>query len=302
MRNEVLLRPALLAAGWRDSELQRDRRSGRLTVLRRGAYLLDDGVARDAEERHRLLVAAELARVSPEAVVSHVSAAVMHGLPVWGLPLTRVHVTRARPGGARLGPKVHVHAAPLRPDETAPMHGMAVTGVARTLVDLSRTAPFEVAVAVLDAALHDGLVGAQQMEEALVRAAGWRGVPAARRAVAFADDRAESVGESRSRVALRRAGIPAPTCQWEVDLGGGRSARTDFAWPDERTVAEFDGRVKYGRLLRPGQDPGEVVYQEKLREDALRAIGLRVVRWSWRDLDDFHPTAARLTAALTHPT
>ena len=35
---------------------------------------------------------------------------------------------------------------------------------------------------------------------------------------------------------------------------------------------EFDGRVKYGRLLKPGQDPGEVVFAEKRREDLIRGV------------------------------
>lgn len=56
-------------------------------------------------------------------------------------------------------------------------------------------------------------------------------------------------------------------------------AETDFGWPALRTVGEFDGRQKYGRLLSPGQDPGEVVYREKLREDEVRATGLGMVRW-----------------------
>ena len=30
----------------------------------------------------------------------------------------------------------------------------------------------------------------------------------------------------------------------------------DFGWPEQRTVGEFDGRVKYGRGLTPGGDPG----------------------------------------------
>jgi hypothetical protein len=41
--------------------------------------------------------------------------------------------------------------------------------------------------------------------------------------------------------------------------------RCDLGWEQQRTVGEFDGRVKYGRLLRPGQDPGEAVAQERLR-------------------------------------
>jgi hypothetical protein len=87
---------------------------------------------------------------------------------------------------------------------------------------------------------------------ALDRARGCPGVPVARRVVAFADGRSESVGESRSRVAIAAAGLPPPELQWSMRLDHGM-AYTDFAWPELRTVGEFDGRVKYGRLLRPGQ-------------------------------------------------
>lgn len=68
--------------------------------------------------------------------------------------------------------------------------------------------------------------------------------------------------------------------------------------PEQRTVAEFDGKVKYGRLRRPGEDPGEAVFREKRREDAVRAADQAVVRWTWHDLDDFAPTAAHLRRTL----
>jgi hypothetical protein len=94
---------------------------------------------------------------------------------------------------------------------------------------------------------------------------------------------------------MMRAGLPAPVLQWDVYTAGGHwIGRVDFAWPDLRTVAEFDGRIKYGRLLRPGQAPGEVVFAEKVREDALRDEDLGMVRWTWPDLDDFAPVADRL--------
>ena len=118
-------------------------------------------------------------------------------------------------------------------------------------------------------------------------------MPAARRVIAFADGRSESVGESRSRVAIAAAGLPPPELQWPVRLADG-TAYTDFAWPELRTVGEFDGRVKYGRLLRPGQQPGDVVHAEKLREDAVRAQDWEMVRWTWADLTTFDATAARI--------
>ncbi|GAA4698289.1 hypothetical protein GCM10023215_40850 [Pseudonocardia yuanmonensis] len=63
-------------------------------------------------------------------------------------------------------------------------------------------------------------------------------------------------------------------------------------------VGEFDGRVKYGRLLPPGQEPGDAVFAEKIREDAIRAAGWTVLRWTWGELRDFGPVAARLRRAL----
>jgi hypothetical protein len=100
-------------------------------------------------------------------------------------------------------------------------------------------------------------------------------------------------------VAIARAGLPMPRPQWQVrDSEGELVGRADFGWVAHRVVGEFDGRVKYGRLLRPGEDPGDAVYREKLREDALRAEGITVVRWTWHDLDDFAPIAARLHRAL----
>ena len=31
---------------------------------------------------------------------------------------------------------------------------------------------------------------------------------------------------------------------------------TDWHWPADDIYGEFDGKVKYGRLLKPGQDAG----------------------------------------------
>jgi hypothetical protein len=55
---------------------------------------------------------------------------------------------------------------------------------------------------------------------------------------------------------------------------------------------------KYGRLLKPGQDPAAAVVAEKLREDKIRDLDLRVVRWIWAEIDHFDPVAERLCRAF----
>jgi hypothetical protein len=96
---------------------------------------------------------------------------------------------------------------------------------------------------------------------------------------------------------MDRARVPTPVLQWEVPtlqwLGP-----CDFGWPELRTVGEFDGRFTYGRLLGPGQDPGDVLFAERRREDAIRGAGFSVVRWVWADLDDFDDVVERLNTAF----
>ena len=117
--------------------------------------------------------------------------------------------------------------------------------------------------------------------------------------VAMADARSENPGESASRVRLIEAGIPVPELQYEVfDEDGRLVARTDFCWEEFKTLGEFDGKVKYGRLLNPGQDPGDVVFEEKVREDALRRLGWQVVRWIWADLARPEELAERVRRAF----
>lgn len=291
----LFTRRALLAHGFDDGEIRGRRRRGELITLRRGAYAA--ALPERPEDRHAVQVRATVPQVSADAAVSHLSAAVLHGLPVWGDPLRRVQMTRNRRSGARITADLHVHAAPLEPWELVVIDGITVTSVARTLVDAARQVGFEQAVVVADAALWRKIVSREELDLALAAAHGRPGVPAARRALGFARWGSESVGESRSRVAMMRAGIPAPVLQWQVPTASGL-VHADFGWPRYRTFGEFDGREKYGRLVPPGRTAADVVYTEKRREDAMRDEDLRAVRWGWSDITPFAPTAARLRHAF----
>ena len=74
--------------------------------------------------------------------------------------------------------------------------------------------------------------------------------------------------------------------------------RSDFAWRRGRVLGEFDGQVKYGWLLKPGEAAGDAVFEEKRREDALRDNGARVVRWVWDELAQPTHVIARIQRAL----
>jgi len=46
--------------------------------------------------------------------------------------------------------------------------------------------------------------------------------------------------------------LPALELQHDIYDGNGRLvARVDFCWEEQRTIGEFDGKIKYGQLVKP---------------------------------------------------
>ena len=282
----ILRRADAVRQGYSDAELARLVRRRELLRLQRGTYTVQPAaVPSEIAARHVLLARATVAGLRVPSVVCSASAAAVHGLPVWGIQLDRVHVLRRPPAGGNGSSRLRVHVARLTVDEETFVDGLPITTVTRTVVDVARSAPFEAAVVTADAALHLRRTSKAQLEECLGRMGAVPGVRAAARVITFADGLSESVGESRSRVLIHRLGLPAPDLQVRVLRAGGWAiGRCDFGWERYRTVGEFDGRIKYGRLLQPGQHPGDAVFEEKRREDALRDHRWEVARWTWDDL------------------
>jgi hypothetical protein len=296
--SEINLHRELLEQGFTKFELGRLVRGGTLTRLRRGAYA--EPLPPDAPPAvaHKAVLAATLRQLSEEAVVSHVSAAVVHGLPTWTDQLDRVHLTRDRAGGGRRRGDLYVHGLPVCEAEVTTVEGIRLTGLARTALDLSCCESLERSVAVGDAALRLGL-RPYELLAVVEGAKGRHGIARARCSAGLVDVRSESPGESFSRVRFWRWRVPTPTLQHEVrDPLGRVVACGDFGWPELGTIGEFDGKVKYGRLLRPGQTPEDAVFAEKLREDRIRDLGWQVVRWTWADLANRAELVGRLEAAF----
>jgi hypothetical protein len=274
----------LLEQGYDHDDLRRLQRAGELIRVRRGAYAYEDKPDQQIEDRHRRLLLGSAPQLRDGAIFSHGSAAVLHRLPVWSGAVDRVHVTRDRRGGGVKRAVVQVHGAPLNPSEIILIDNMPATSLARTVLDLARTLPMTQAVAAGDRALALGL-RTQELDAVLAEMARWPGIRAARRVIEFLDVRSESAGESVSRVRLMEEGLPRPEPQYGLFGPDGRLlARVDFYWKEHQTVGEFDGKTKYGRLLKPGQRIEDVIFKEKLREDAVRDLGLQMVRWIWPDL------------------
>jgi hypothetical protein len=294
----VLTTSQLYAAGVTQRELLRLVRAGILRSVRRGVFV-DASLwsAWSADDRYRALVVGTLLCSDRDVVASHESAAVLLGLAHLGPWPDLVHVTVPPASGSRHSGKVRRHAAVLHGGSVTTRCGFRVTTPARTAVDLARGRGFRVAVVTLDRALRFGDASKDELIGVLSGCAGWPGASAAKRAVAFADARSESVGESVSRVVLAEQGLAPDDLQHQLFSARGFVGRSDFWWEAARTVGEFDGKVKYG-AFDPAKDPREVLWEEKKREDRIRDLNVQVVRWTWWDLEHPDGWLRRLRSAL----
>jgi hypothetical protein len=178
--DDIRLTRTLREQGYDYDDLQRLQQAGELVRIRRGAYALRDRSDLTLEERHRRLVLATAPQLLDGAVLSHGSAAVLHGLPVWPAAVEWVHVTRSRRGGGIKRGVVQVHGAPLAAPEIVLIDKMPVTSLCRTVLDLARALPMIQAVTAGDRALALVLTR-NALEASLVAMARWPGVRAARR-------------------------------------------------------------------------------------------------------------------------
>lgn len=236
------------------------------------------------EQRHRQLIEATTPFVDLGNVFSHTSAAVLHGLPVPRDSSLGVATMLRRTAGHGNGDtNLRVRNTRFAEDQVTVIDDLPVTTLSRTVCDQARLESFEWGEAAADAAMHRGVTRSELMAE-LERFPRLAGVKQARRVLKFADARAESPGESLSRVQMARYRLPEPVLQIELfDASGEFVARCDFGWPERGLVGEMDGEQKYGALLRPNEKASHVIMREKRREQAIRQLGLWYVSWGWSE-------------------
>ena len=240
----VFLRPQVIAAGLSSDEIRQRIRTNAWTAIRRGAYV-ESAIWRSMTEaeRYRARCFAVFAKIGGDAVLSHVSAVALHDLPTWGHDLGMVHASRGRTSRVEAG-VVH-HRSPAPAEQTAEVAGLTISAPGRALVETALISPYEACVPTADAALRAGMTTKHELLHIVDSMRDWAGARNAGRVVAFADGRAESVGESRARVALDLAGLPEPALQYDVrDRLGNLVARLDFYFEEDRTIVEGPRSVR----------------------------------------------------------
>jgi hypothetical protein len=179
---------------------------------------------------------------------------------------------------------------------------MPVTTPARTVVDIARTLRRPTAFSLAATALarpHRGrpITTADEVLAELDALGPARGVRAARAIVGAVGTGCQSPAEAHSLMLMLDAGLERPAQQVEFRDAEG-SMVVDTFWKSAGLVGECDGVSKYLREDRgDGMAAAKAVVAEKRREDRLRALGFRVVRWSTSTLRDAQAFIALLRAA-----
>ncbi len=289
--DELLLIPGLTPGlTWR--MLQRGAERGAIERIGHGGYVDAREWSMLRADEQSLLRALAHARQRPEAVLSHSSAALLHGLPI-AIPPTRPEVLRLRSQHDLGGAGVRARSS-VAPAEATAIDGVRVVPLERTVLDLAATLPFREALAPIDGYLARG--GTRDALDDLLGGLRIRGARRAEVAIAHGDAGAANGGESLSRGTVHELGFPPPVVQMPVP---GTAHQTDLGWPEFELRGELDGFQKYvDARFTDGRTPAQVVFAEKRREDEIRLItGHRFVRWTFEDALRVHPLRRALLRA-----
>lgn len=176
----------------------------------------------------------------------------------------RLHVLNPESHQLRPAPGLVVHrrdGAPL-----VKIDGRPTTAPAWTAIEVARSLRRPRALATLDAAIRSSHCDRAELARAVVAQAGRRGIVKVRDLLPLADGRAESPMESEARLVMLDGGLPSPVLQFEIVDSLGQLRRLDFAWPQFKVAAEYDGGQWHGGM-------------DALRRDRERLAALQDLSW-----------------------
>lgn len=298
----------LMRLGATARSLANNVRTKKLIKVTRGWYVAADRWSTwHPESRHLAAVLAAHRDAIEPPLFSHHSAAVLLGLPLWGLGNEVVHTISATTSARRSS--VVRHRLKAAEADTGTVAGIRCTNHDRTLFDLCRVASEEMVVGCADSILRRRLrrgrsidvdawlAWKEQMSTVARRSDGARGIRLFRRMIEFADPRADSPLESISRLYLDRLGFEVEL-QISVANPNGGHYFVDFRFLGLGILGEADGDVKYTDATMLGNlTPGEAALREKKRDNWISGrTGERMIHWGAREAATTATFAAMLRA------
>lgn len=222
--------------GLRARRLRARARAEEWTKVARGAWLLPG-----APDTHRARAMAHLLLLRERAVVSHASAAHLHGLVVRPPPVPVLTVPADRRPQDRPGVLVH-RSRTLVTRDVVQLDGFRVTSVARTLRDHAAGRSWSDVYDLVTDAEQRRLVTPDQLADVrsrLVKGSG--GAVFGSVVDQRQDDRSDSALERDTREVVRCAGYEASAGPFPVRVPGGSRLYLDVAFPAIWFAIECDG-------------------------------------------------------------
>lgn len=297
----VWLRRELLRHGYDDRAIRRQLQAGVLAKVRHGAYVDAAAWSRlDLAGRHSLRARAVLKQAKAPLVLSHASGLPEYNAPIWRIDMRNVQVTRLDGKAGRTEAGVQQHCGAIKPGDVVERNGVQVMSGTRLALEITTMASVEASLCVVNHLLHAGETTAMRLAARYDSMSNWPNSLTTDLVLRLADARIESLGETRVYYCCFREGLPTPQPQYKIrDSNGVIVARVDFAWPALGVFLEFDGRIKYEKLLKDHERASDVVIREKERESLIcRLTGWRCIRVTWADLESPDQLAAMIREVL----
>ena len=257
----------LAALGLARGGVARRAQAGRLHRIHRGVYAVGHPVLTVNGRRMAAVLAA-----GPGAALSHASAAAL-----WEIrptSATRVDVSVRSKGGRGTRAGLRIHRTPtLEADEITEHHGIRVTTIARTLLDLASSLPHRAVERALDEAEIRDLYDRRALEAVALAHAGERGAAALKQALDLDGDPVLTKSELEELLLAicDRHGIERPAVNGEV-----AGLEVDFVFAEQRLAVEADSWT-FHRTRRAFE-------RDRERDAILARAGYRTLRFTHRQL------------------
>lgn len=249
-------------------------------TLIHGVYVAK-GVA--YEEEHVLRA---LQQHYPNSWASHFSAAKFHRLAFPLHPVSgAVHLTTPVAFGKIRRKGIVSYQSSLDPDLHT-WRGLRFTSPEHTVLDMSRYANVDDLVVMIDQLvreprpeLEDSWEPIYSLQKWQALTKGWtgRGIQKIRAATKLARVGSDSPPETRLRLAIVRAGLPEPTLQIELPIGGWPRPSADLGYEDLKIAVHYDGSTHRSR---------EQQGIDNWRDNSFQSQGWRNLKCSATDLSN----------------
>ena len=223
----------------------------------------------------------------PTAVLSHRSAAALHGLRAENRAKTDVSVP-SKSIRQRRGIEVHA-AGSLTAEDITDIYNIPCTTLPRTVFDLAETVDRRAVLLAIDRAELLRTFDRRDFDAALARASGHRGAAVVQSILDEyhgPSDGAENPLLDHFLVLCGRAGVRHPELEAAIELEDG-PIHVDCLWRAERVAVELDSRANH--------DSARGFDNDRDRDQQLVLAGFIPIRFSWRHV---HAQATRTERRL----